>query len=498
MAPKRSYSKNDLNMEGKRRKRTRRVLHYDEYVVETYTSKYTVNELELIKHAHDSLNFCIPILLKEGILTDISTFFDLVGSNTFPMDNIAFLLFLDIIRFYSVESATQMRYSKDTYLFWMYGYLLLKGRFLRFMGGTKFKGTILDGSSDKGSFSPEKSRINFIVPSENSLRNETELLGMPKIIKPGMIDLMLNSLKSNSKHVVLSCDGKLIRRGLTEDSGDVDLQGSEESPTLEERKNRLMHEINLVRECEDDIQTIIAASESDKITDILPADRSTIQKSCQKMLSILAHRNCDVRAAKLKKEYTVQKIMKSLEDPDWRKSRYCHLISQLNYECSKMEKYLSASLNDAKDISLLLREMSGSKIPTSVIESGSLELQSNIVELTGQKTSNPLHIKQGTDEWLQMRKQAPVTGSTLYDAIGMRSLKNQREHIDRYVNDKEKLFDDDTKKLLDWGRNNEGNAVATLVAYGLPVAEQPSIFAEVGCSFIPSPSNGRSSNFWTH
>ena len=37
------------------------------------------------------------------------------------------------------------------------------------------QGLFLDVSSDKGSFLPEKSRINFIVPSENSLRNETEL-----------------------------------------------------------------------------------------------------------------------------------------------------------------------------------------------------------------------------------------------------------------------------------------------------------------------------------
>ena len=132
----------------------------------------------------------------------------------------------------------------------------------------------------------------------------------------------------------------------------------------------------------------------------------------------------------------------------------------------------------------MLREMAGSKTPTSLFESNTLTLRHHIAELNGGNRSNPLHVKQGTEEWLQLRKQAPVTGSTFYDAIGMRSLKSQKEHIDRYVNVRTKVFDDETKKLLDWGRNNEENAVATLVAYGLPLLGEPSIFTEIGCAFI--------------
>ena len=46
-----------------------------------------------------------------------NSFFALVGKNKFPLDNIVFLLFIDLIKFYSLESATQMRCNKDTYLF---------------------------------------------------------------------------------------------------------------------------------------------------------------------------------------------------------------------------------------------------------------------------------------------------------------------------------------------------------------------------------------------
>ena len=50
---------------------------------------------------------------------------------------------------------------------------------------------------------------------------------------------MLAFFNKKSKDVILSCDGKLIRRALTESSGDVDLQGAEHGPSLIERENIL-------------------------------------------------------------------------------------------------------------------------------------------------------------------------------------------------------------------------------------------------------------------
>ena len=97
------------------------------------------------------------------------------------------------------------------------------------MGVTKFTGTIFRRIIGQG----------FIL----TCKVKNEFHWYAEIIKTGLIDLMLTSLKPNSKHVVLSCDGKLIGKGLTEDSSDIYLQCSEEIPTLEEhtcacRKNR--------------------------------------------------------------------------------------------------------------------------------------------------------------------------------------------------------------------------------------------------------------------
>ena len=331
------HNSNGVIMVSISRKRVRRYLHYDEYVVDIHTSNYTADDIELIKQVHDSLNFAIPTLLKAGFLRDMQLFLELVGKNAFPLENIAFLLFVDIIRFYSLENASQMRYNKDTYLFWIYGYLLLKGRFLRFMGGAKFKGALLDGSSSKGSFSPNDSKINFVVPCEKSLRNEADSLGMPKVIKPGLIDFMLDSGRSETNHVVLSCDGKLIRRGLTDNSGDIDLQGNEEGPSLAERQERLVAETNLTKALEAKLKEVHASSKSSIVTEILPIDKHALHQSSIELLSFLARRNSEVRNSKLKKEFTIRKIMKTIDNPDWRKSRYCHLISHLRYDCSKIE-----------------------------------------------------------------------------------------------------------------------------------------------------------------
>ena len=117
------------------------------------------------------------------------------------------------------------------------------------MGGTKFRGNIIENSSSRGSFCPKDSKINFIVPSEPSLKAQTESLDIPNHIEPGIIPSMLEFFNEKSKDVILNCDGKLIRRALTESSGDVDLQGAEHGPSLIERQNILRAELDIVGKC---------------------------------------------------------------------------------------------------------------------------------------------------------------------------------------------------------------------------------------------------------
>ena len=157
-------------------------------------------------------------------------FFKLVQDGKFPLDNIAFELFLDIVEWFDKDESRQMRYSPSTLQFFGLGRKLFGGRFIRFMSGPKNESDILTGSST--SLSPLNSRVNFACPNENILRGINPLgSGFPSRFSPGLIDSMIE-LKiqhpSPQTSYVLMFDGKNVLKG-----GDVKLLGFEEGQTLE-------------------------------------------------------------------------------------------------------------------------------------------------------------------------------------------------------------------------------------------------------------------------
>jgi hypothetical protein len=94
----------------------------------------------------------------------------LVADDKFHMENIAYLLFLDVIQWFSETSSSQMRYFQtETKHFWQVGYRLFKGKFLRFMSGPRSIGQIVECSQDRGFCDPGQSKINFAVPSLHTM-----------------------------------------------------------------------------------------------------------------------------------------------------------------------------------------------------------------------------------------------------------------------------------------------------------------------------------------
>ena len=146
--------------------------------------------IELIKAA-------LPMLKSAGLLGDLLLLFKLVGRSQFPLSNISLLLFLDVVRFYGCSNASRMRYRKETLLYWVFGYLLFHGKWLRFSRGMKFSGHTLseDASSTQGHFNPDGCHINFAVPSNAILRKSLEKDGcIPRNLDPGIVMPMLESL----------------------------------------------------------------------------------------------------------------------------------------------------------------------------------------------------------------------------------------------------------------------------------------------------------------
>jgi hypothetical protein len=73
-------------------------------------------------------------------------------------------------------------------------------------------------------------------------------------------------------------------------------------------------------------------------------------------------------------------------------------------------------------------------------------------------------VKQKSHLWYQVRSKATVTGSTLFAALGLDTLKKQTEQFDfvRFKKQKPQEVNEDVRKRMTHGIDNEINAVATI------------------------------------
>ena len=80
----------------------------------------------------------LPVVLDKltehsGSHLTLLSFFRQSSSDTFPLDNIAFLLWIDVVNWFDTSNTTQMRYSEDTKLFLKVGWRIFGRRFVNFM-----------------------------------------------------------------------------------------------------------------------------------------------------------------------------------------------------------------------------------------------------------------------------------------------------------------------------------------------------------------------------
>jgi len=70
---------------------------------------------------------------RRGLLTDFCNLLRLIHEDKFPLNNISFLLLLEVVRWYSLTNTSQMFYSSETMKFWKVLFRLFHGKALRFM-----------------------------------------------------------------------------------------------------------------------------------------------------------------------------------------------------------------------------------------------------------------------------------------------------------------------------------------------------------------------------
>jgi hypothetical protein len=155
----------------------------------------------------------VETMKNHGQLETWIQFNQLLSTQSFPMDNIAFLLFLDVVRWYGTTSTTQMRYN-DTAVnkFWRTGYKMLHGKWLRYMSGPKNKGDLVNRLSAPGEFDSKGSRINFSVPFAK-ITGTSESPVPSSQIRSGILTHLLDKVSeqtSKDQTFKLCFDGKEI------------------------------------------------------------------------------------------------------------------------------------------------------------------------------------------------------------------------------------------------------------------------------------------------
>ena len=190
-------------------------------------------------HHQDKLLSTVFEKLKENdTANDFQAFLDLVSQDRFPLDNIAFLLFLDTVRFFGCENPTTMRYRSITKPFWNTDRNLFHNKFLYFMGGPRSIG------QEEIPYDSQFSRINFAVPDTKSLNEyKRSSFDIPKRMETGCLPNVLYNINVQPEDPFMLCaNAKKVTSGVDNSGGDDDKFGFETGETHANRKERLQKE----------------------------------------------------------------------------------------------------------------------------------------------------------------------------------------------------------------------------------------------------------------
>ena len=264
----------------------------------------------------------------------------------------------------------------------------------------------------------------------------------------------------------MSVDGKKLAMGLTKDFGDVDLFGFE-TPNLQETKKRLEREL-------EEIKTLQAA-----ITD----DAMSIEDAkCQVSSVILTvtHRIQELRELTRYQNLHLSKMKKQAGD-NWRESKYAYGISRTHALLYQVQNCISRLLECNNNLLALGAKLQGQ---ATCNKADNLENLPKYVELPLLHQEGPVVtrlVKQRTEEWHELRRECPLTGSTLHTGLGLNGVKKMKDHIKHHIQGEGQEHSADVQQKLQHGTQNEPNAVATLANLVLPHYYPQLVMMEEGC-----------------
>ena len=446
----------------------------------------TVNELQNL------LPDVVATLKEAGQIETYIKFNKLLSKNLMPMNNICYLLFLDLVEWFSTKDSntSSMRYnSPETMQFWQVGLRLFHGKFIRFMSGTRSHGQLLNNTCEKGYFDPMLSSINFAVPSQTTLHKR--LADNPEFL-PGINQQLINDIKNHygNMPMVLGVDAKKISRGKGKLMGDINCWGFETMPTLEDRQKELSTQLELM-------DTII--SKCDNLIDkgitslnIIPSvTKDYLTETLKTTICLLGKRNERLRETEITLCRSEEKF-KTLGGETWRTSRFFPVISLMRVKRNQVKKQLNESLQLSDSIAALGSTLNKRKTNFKCSNADiSMSHQQNYFALNESFVSTDTrYIQQRTKDWHAVRNKSKVTGSTAHSALGLNTLKRQKEHFDCVMTGKEKMQpNEEVKQRMEYGTVHEIDAIATLTSKVLPFLFPNLSYFEEGCKVIPTSTD---------
>ena len=441
------------------------ITKYKEACVDRLSSRDVATKL--VDKLHESEN-----------LDDFMKLIENLSNRELPMDNIVLLLMLERARFQSCTNTIGMRYRQVTKLFWSVVYRLCKSTGLKNFSGQKNWGQVVSKETEKSKYCPNRSKINFAVPSEYMLRHIDKRL--PKVIPPGKIYQCLDLLQ-DEKDIVLMADGKLVTKGLKEDfCGDVYLFGHESEPNLQKLESEIYRNLEFVS---DSIRHYKNASECDKF-DLL---RDMVHCVSQLLIKIRKYVSEEQRKLIVysKSEFSEQKYQKVIS------------ACKTNIYTSAIwiRKALRANLNLNKLMAKLQKNdhMFSSSTRKHLCQIANVRLlyPSEYIMSRIDPFEYPHLMKRGSEMFNDILRQSYVTSQTIYKALGLSGVKLMRQHFRYFVEEVGPQPDELSAKY---------DGIATLSNIIIP-ALLPScaVLYEEGCRFL----NGKhrkhvlcSSNHW--
>ncbi|CAG2212896.1 unnamed protein product [Mytilus edulis] len=400
-------------------------------------------------------------------------FIHLTLQDRFPMQSIAFLLFLDVVRWFSESKISAMRYSDRSKSFWQIGFRLFHTKFLNFMRGLGNQNLVMENIGIREKFDPENSKINFAVPSKASLSCMPTVL--PKTIQPGIIKELISFISTTddvtTKSWKICVDLKKINSGRGGDSIPVDLWGYEDKPNRLEKQTELEADLQVIQCITERINSLIA----------LEHESLSILRDNEQIKSFAA-----VSRWKRSKSEKIMEKSEKQSPGDWKKSKYAYAISAMKTNIGMTKDCIDSLLRVNDRICKYFSYMNGSETSFVIGKEADMNNQPNYFCLRSEfyKETNSQctkFLQQRSDEWFELRKQAKVTASTMHTALGLRTLKEQQAHYDSVILNKDKDGVQSPTPQMLHGIENEKHGVATICGKILPSLFPKIKFKEVGC-----------------